>query len=85
MTPINLDEIIAKQFAATGEGDFKNVILSNTDIDKIKSAMLQFGKQLLAAAAENATLDEEAHHGGFAFTYTVNKDSITSVLDAVKR
>ena len=75
MKEINLDEII-------------NSIIGNPDADKIhrescKDAMLDFGRQLLAAAADNAKI-KSVMPNHFGVIEEIDKDSITSVIEAVK-
>ena len=53
---INLEEIIASKYGCVDIDDLQLEITLNPDLDIIKSSMLEFGKQLLELAAENAEL-----------------------------
>lgn len=82
MSHINLDEILRKEWGVLSqEGDLQLAIVLNSDVKKIKAAMLEFGKILLDAAADNAETED------VKFTENdqrVNRDSITSVINEVK-
>ena len=76
MKQINLDEIISN-YNPDLKTDYSVVFYSN-----IKDAMLDFGKQLLELASENAEV--AAEFNGYEDYTTVDKKSITDTINQVK-
>ena len=98
---INLDKIVAKQWNCEDLNNLQLEITLNPTLDMVKVAMMEFGKQLLELAAENAKLkcQLEPHPKGYPFAmynpngiiknndvYIVaNKQSILDIIKEVEQ
>ncbi len=90
MKTINLEDLLAIEFEPISEDcttptqDLQLAIALNPDLNRIKAAMLEFGKQLLQLAAENAEgdiVDDSDYSNG---KVVIDKDSILDTLNQVE-
>ena len=89
---INLEEILKSKFPSDEESGLSFDLLNNTTKKFIVNAMVEFGKQLLELAAENANMACVNYKGTY-FTkkeyldnytdITVNKQSILDTISQI--
>lgn len=84
MEKINLEEFILKNI------EVRDSVLWSDLEPELKGLLLNFGKQLLQLASENAkTLDMEMHYGGmragsYYIVKEIDKESITNTINQVE-
>jgi hypothetical protein len=81
---MKLEDFIYEQSKIAWSDEGYSLSFTSTQTNYIKKAMIEFGKQLLELAAENAEVDVEMCMGQRTGCVEVNKESIIDTIKQVE-